>query len=214
MIAKNHYSKILLSKQELTKVYKTLKQEAETKLLLHLPNCSTDDPYRIDVENVLQEHLSEVFESAKLALIVDGVDLEKENVSIEDFLAVEPHIETVPYDPSINLQLRLILQKVEAKTHQVTRLRRELPFQARDAYEQLIASADREYSAILEKADLGAADEIEIVDEALILKDYSSAIDNLCEVRKLLPMQQQRVSSYNQVIDFLANLYEAQKTEV
>lgn len=208
MAAKDHYAKILLSKQQLIDVYKQLKRALETKLLLHLPNCSTHDPYRIEVENVLNEHLTDVLNSTKDALIVDGIDLGEHNISIEEILALESHVEVAPYDPSLNLKLRLVLQEVETQTTKVTRLRRELPLQAKDAYEHLISTADQELKSYVEELDLPVPPSYTLNPQSEESKSLGESIINLCEIRKSLPLQESKIRAFNQVVEFLGKVYE------
>ncbi|RKP30135.1 Mis14-domain-containing protein [Metschnikowia bicuspidata] len=219
MVSKHHYDKISLSKRELGRIYKRLQHVTQLNLRLHLPNCSSVDPYRIDVENALNAHLAQTFDRARYALVVDGMDLEEANLSIESVLALAPHIEVEPYDPGLDAKLRNVLQQLEDLTVQVTRLRRELPLQARDAYEQLVATAEQELKGLLDK-EIGAdASEASAETDANgdphippdVLSDLNQAIANLSHVRKTLPVQENIIRAHNQVYDFLLDYYNRQK---
>lgn len=209
MVSKHHYSKILISKQELATVYKLLKKATEDKLRLHLPKCSAVDPYRVEVENILNRHLAEILADAKYALIVDGIDLEEADVSIQSILTLEPYVQVEPFDPSLDTKLRNVLQEVEDRTIQVTRLRRELPLQARDAYEQLVYTADQELKATF-KDEETLADPLCPPLDGEISTNFQKTISNLSHIHDNLPVLENKIKLYNQVYDFLVDVYNRQ----
>lgn len=153
IMSANHYQKILLSKQDLAYLYLQFVAAANAKISHHLPASDSLDPLRIEVENIVNNHLGEAFEMAKLAFVVDGHDLGELAVSVHELLALRPSEEVVPFDTELNTRLRAVIQQVERETTEVTRLRRELPQQARDAYEALVSATDAEVTAMIKEME-------------------------------------------------------------
>lgn len=215
-----HYDKIVLSKQDLAHLYRQFLVASQAKIQHHLPVSDRHDPLRVEVENIVNDNLAAAFEMAKLAFIVDGRDLAEENVLIRDILALQPLEEVVPFDTELNQKLRAVIQLVEKETTEVTRLRRELPQQARDAYESLVASTDQEVTSIIkELADV----EREMVDiptreETIpnadgIVQDLEESIKSLAGLKSALPRQQAQLDSLDQTITFLEESYRRQQAE-
>lgn len=212
MVSKHHYPKIALSKQELSKLFKLLKKVLEDKLQLHLPKCGAVDPHRVEVENILNQHLAEILDDVKCSLLVDGIDLEEENMSIPSILALEPYVQVEPYDPELNIKLNDVLREIENQTISITSLRREIPLQTSDAYEQLVITADEEVKAALGEAEIPAMPPCSPLD-AQVTTNYQEAIKNLSHVHDNLPVLENKIKSYNQVYDFLVSVYNQQNNE-
>lgn len=218
-MSSQHYEKILLTKQDLAHVYKQFVYAAQTKIRHHLPGSDSHDPLKIEVENIVNDYLAQVFEMAKHALVVDGQDLGSSEVSIKELLSLTPTEEVVPFDAEVNQRLRSVIQAVEKETTEVTRLRRELPQQARDAYEQLVAATDQEVTAVI--AELGESDalaELPTYDETVphsaeIVDELLASVDALHRLKSLLPRQKAQLASLSQTIQFLEDSYKKQQAE-
>lgn len=213
-----HYDKIVLSKQDLAHLYRQFLAASRAKILHHLPVSDRLDPLRVEVENIVNDHLAAAFEMAKLAFIVDGRDLAEENVLIRDILALQPLEEVVPFDTELNQKLRSVIQLVEKETTEVTRLRRELPQQARDAYESLVAATDHEVTSIIKEladSDLGDL-EVPSMEETIpngdaIVADLEESVRVLAGLKSALPNQRAQLDSLDQTIRFLEDNYRRQQ---
>lgn len=211
-----HYDKILLTKKDLAHVYKQFVSAQHAKIQEHLPGSDNHDPLRVQVENLVNEHLAAVFEMAKHALVVDGADMEGSDVPISELLLLKPTEEVYPFDAQLNQQLRETIETVERQTTEVTRLRRELPQQARDAYEQLVSSVDGEVTALVKELNEDADEVVEteqIPNDRHIREELLKSIYDLNAVKRELPRHVEQVSSLSSAIDFLTEHYEKQKLE-
>ncbi|KAF3988079.1 hypothetical protein FT663_02650 [Candidozyma haemuli var. vulneris] len=223
MSASSHYEKIALTKQELAHVYKQFVDAAQKKYEQHLPVSGRHDPLQIEVENSVNEMFAEVFEMAKWALIVDGNDFAENDISMKEFLSLRPTEEVMPLDTQLNSKLRTVIQEVEKETTEVTRLRRELPERAKDAYESLISSTDEDVTAFIknlnEKYETSQEDEIhpellETIPSAQdLLSDYEESIARLSALKNELPRQLAQMESWNSTIEFLEERREQQQAE-
>lgn len=218
MSASQHYEKILLTKQDLAHVYRPFVVAAQNKIKQHLPVSDSHDPLQIAVENLVNEHLAAVFEMAKSALIVDGHDLGEEDISIKELLSLKPTEEVVPFDTDLNQKLRSIIQSVEQETTEVTRLRRELPQQARDAYEALVSATDQEVTSIIK--DLAKDEQVQLptMEETIpnadeLVDEFLQCVTQLHALKSTLPTHQAQLDLLNQTIQFLENSYKKQQAE-
>lgn len=220
MSANQHYEKITLTKQDLSYVYKQFVLSAQRKIKQHLPVSDSHDPLQIEVENIVNEHLAQVFEMAKSAFFVDGHDLGEENIMIKDVLSLKPTEEVMPFDAELNQKLRLVIQGVEKETTEVTKLRRELPQQAKDAYESLVANTDYEVTTLIK--DLTQGDEEmpslpsveEIIPEANeITSELLESIRNLYTLKTSLSKQKAQLDSLDHTIQFIEDSHTKQKRE-
>lgn len=219
MSAHQHYEKILLTKQDLAHVYRQFVDSAQTKIKHYLPVSDSNDPLQIEVENLVNEHLAEVFEMAKSALIVDGHDLGQEDVSIKDLLSLKPTEEVVPFDTDLNQKLRLIIQNVEKETTEVTRLRRELPQRARDAYESLVANTDQEVTTLIKELnDYETPQKLPSLLDTIpkseeLADEFLQSVLKLHALKNFLPKHRAQLDSLNQTIQFLEDSYRKQESE-
>lgn len=210
MSASKHYEKISLTKQDLAHVYKQFINAVQDKAEHFMPVSGRDDPLRVDVENLVIETITEVFEMAKWAIIVDGNDFSQEDLSVKDVLLLQPTEEVMPFDTQLNLTLRGLIQEVERETTEVTRLRRELPERAKDAYDLLVTTTDQEVTALLKS--LNEADEAEEPSPELettvpnaddLTKNYEESILRLQALKRDLPEQITTMGSWGQTMEFL-----------
>ncbi|GEQ72808.1 hypothetical protein JCM33374_g6496 [Metschnikowia sp. JCM 33374] len=151
MSAHEHFTKISLTKQELAHVYRQFFYASQAKIKQMLPGCTPHDEFSTQIQNTISKHLERTFEMAKHAMVVDGRDLAAHDVSVHDLLSIQERHEVVPFDVELNQQLRDLVETVEEETTEVTRLRRELPQQARDTYEQLVMATDEQVTAIVKE---------------------------------------------------------------
>lgn len=220
MSASQHYEKISLSKQDLSHVYKQFILSTQRKIRHYLPASDNHDPLLIEVENIVIEHLAQVFEMAKSALIVDGHDLGEENIMIKDLLSLQPTEEVVPFDAELNQKLRSVIQQVEKKTTEVTRFRRELPQRAKDAYESIVTNTDYEVTALIkeftpeddELQELPSDQEI-IPNSEEITNELLESVKNLYSLKTGLSKQKAQLDSLNHTIQFLEESYAKQERE-
>lgn len=220
MSANQHYEKISLTKQDLSHVYKQFVLSAQKKIRHHLPVSDSHDPLQIEVENIVNEHLAQVFEMAKSALYVDGHDLGEESIMISDLLSLKPTEEVMPFDTELNQRLRLVIQQVERETTEVTRLRRELPQQAKDAYESLVTNTDFEVTALIKELTQDEMDPQNLPSESEIIPNASEitselleSIRNLYALKTGLSKQKAQLTSLNHTIQFLEESYSKQERE-
>lgn len=223
MSASLHHEKIALTKKELMYVYKQFVEAAHSKYSQHLPGSDRHDPLQIEVENLVNETFAEVFEMAKWALVVDGLDFSQENISIKELLLLKPTEEVMPFDTELNLNLRTLIQQVEKETTEVTKLRRELPDRARDAYELLISTTDEEVTSIIKELNeeykersksAENRDLKEVIPSANdLICDYEESIERLSALKKALPEQLAQVESWNNTVDFLEERHQQQQME-
>lgn len=225
MSANQHYEKISLLKQDLAYLYRQFVDASKAKIEQNLPNAGPLDPLQVEVENIINDYLAEAFEMAKLAFVVDGHDLGQEQTLFRDILLLKPSEEVLPLDLELNQKLRSIIHQVELETTEVTRLRRELPQQAKDAYEQLVSTADQEVTAIVKDLSKSKPKEEEekepeysveetIPNAAEITAELEESIRTLYGLKAALPAHQAQLKSLNDTIEFLQNNYERQQSEV
>ena len=80
-------------------------------------------------------------------ILADGLDLQ--NVLIHDILSLKTLENVEKIDSEITIQLRKIFQEFEQETVDVTKLRRDLPKQASEMYNDIIKQTDGEVSEII-----------------------------------------------------------------
>ncbi|KAK6462505.1 kinetochore protein Mis14 like-domain-containing protein [Scheffersomyces coipomensis] len=220
MNSTNDYEKIPISKQDLKYVYNQIHNNITSKLDLHLPTLN-NDPLKSKVASALDEFLMEAFDLAKSAFIIDGQNIESnENIAISDLLALKAKETVEPFDLNINSRLRDVLLQVEQETVELTRLRRELPYQAQQTYENLVTLTDREVSRMLEtleEVETKEQDETEgnvIPNFSDILEDYETHILTLNELKKVIPLRKAELDKFDETIQFLETAYKKQQTEL
>ncbi|KAJ8142750.1 hypothetical protein OY671_004115 [Metschnikowia pulcherrima] len=242
MSAHEHYSKISLTKRELAHVYRQLFYAAQTKIQQTLPGCEPHDQFSTQVQNIINKRIEDTFERAKYALIVDGMDMANDDTSISELFAIRPNEEVVPFDTALNQQLRDLIEHVERETTEVTRLRRELPQQARAAYEQLVADTDAQVTEIVKAIENGEDrkgvhindavngseakdDKFKEIETALengrspvpnaeaIKERLSASIDNLYAYKNELPSLGSEIRSLAETVDVLMQIYEKSRKE-
>ncbi|KAK6199263.1 kinetochore protein Mis14 like-domain-containing protein [Scheffersomyces amazonensis] len=217
------YEKIAISKQDLKYVYNQILNKTTSKLDLHLPT-SNNDPLKAKVGNLLDEFLLEAFELAKSAFIIDGKDIDAgDQLSISEILSLRAKETVEPFDLNINSRLREILLQVEQETVELTKLRRELPFKAKESYDNLVSSTDKEVSTILElleqqekeeeeKDDI-LMNEDEIPNFSSLLQDYERHILTLNDLKKSIPLRKAELDRFDETIQFLETAYKKQQIE-
>ncbi|CAH6720985.1 kinetochore-associated protein Nsl1p [[Candida] jaroonii] len=146
----NGHEKLQMTKQDLIFVYNQLLGSIIPKIETHLPQ---KDHIRDEVLDLLHDFLIEVFEDAKHAMVVDGIDLNKSNTSIQDVLSIKPREKTEPFNIEENDKLRNILKSFEEETIEVTRLRKKIPQDISDVFDSIINDTDAEVTQILNELD-------------------------------------------------------------
>ncbi|KAK6454284.1 kinetochore protein Mis14 like-domain-containing protein [Scheffersomyces xylosifermentans] len=219
------YERIKLSKQELKYIYTQILNETTEKLNLHLP-ASNGDPLKSKVATVLDEFLLGAFDLAKSAFVIDGIDMgadEHAETPINDILSPQTREVVEPFDSGVNKRLRDVLLNVEQETVQLTKLRRELPVRAKQAYLDLVSRTDKEVSTILEElerlANAEQGQEDEDTEKAIaniedISQDYESHILILNELKRTIPVRRAELDSINETIQFLEKAYNHQQKEL
>lgn len=149
----DNYEKLQLSKQDLKYIYTQLLHNILGKLDLHLPT-SDNDPLKTTVTNLLHEYLKEVFETAKHAMVIDGVDMAlKRANTISDLLSLKTREKTESFDFELNSQLKDLLQQIEQETIEVTDLRKNIPQEFGVKYELVVADTDKLVTEFLTSLD-------------------------------------------------------------
>ncbi|OBA22090.1 hypothetical protein METBIDRAFT_31048 [Metschnikowia bicuspidata var. bicuspidata NRRL YB-4993] len=234
MGANDHYTKILLSKSELAHVYRQVFYASQEKFKKLLPGCAPHDEFLMQVQNMMSANLETTFEKAKYALIVDGEDLADNDVHLNKLLTIEEREEVVPFDTELNQQLRDLIKQVENETTEVTQLRRELPQEARAAYEKLVLSIDQQVTdfikEITENAEtdenFGSLDsgmkelmsamessQVPIQNSDTIRARILESLQNLYSLKKELPQLRSELQSCDDTTAFMMNVYEKLKVE-
>lgn len=222
MNVNDDYEKIALSKQDLKFVYGQIVSSTISKLDLHLPE-KNNDPMKDNIANLLDEFIVGGFDLLKYALIVDGIDMshESDRESISKILSLKPKEKVEDFDASINAKLRDVLLRVEEETMDVTRLRREIPSRAKEAYKSIVSQTDMEITQILEETESEFIDKnseeenimnsIENIDE--LANEYEKHILRLQQLKNSIPERKAELSRLQETINFLEDAYNKQKEE-
>ena len=134
--------------------------------------------------------------------MADGLDLQ--NVLIHDILSLKTLENVEKIDSEITIQLRKIFQEFEQETVDVTKLRRDLPKQASEMYNDIIKQTDGEVSEIInmieqqsqeyqkvQQAHNNTDDRFEKIIESMdfsqINQNYNDHLQLLNETNKNLP---------------------------
>lgn len=195
-----------------------------SKLDYHVPGSGPHDPLKMAVEDQLDSILLQTFEMAKGALVVDGHDLNEDNVDVKDLLAFDTEEEVAPFDSQLNNSLRAIIGKVEQETTSITKLRRELPQKAAETYQELIHAIDKDVTMTLVELDTEGQNEGNEEDETdvstniprldQIVDDYQRSLTLLHECKKTIPERKAELDSLNEIIKFLEDSYEEQQRQL
>lgn len=123
------HEKLQLVGEDVKYLKSQFSEASEAKLSLHLP---TDDSLKVRVKELVEEFIQETFEMARHSMVVNGVDMTtQESLSgalTRDTEAVEP------FDVELNEKLRNMYAQVDEETMEVTKLRRQVPEEAKQAY--------------------------------------------------------------------------------
>lgn len=199
------------------------------KLNLHLPT-SDDDPMKNKVTNMLHDYLKDVFEMAKYAMVVDGVDLgSKKANGLADLLSLRPKEKTEPFDFELNSKLREILQDIEHETVEVTSLRKQIPGEFKQRYGQVVAEIDEEVSTFLSALEKNNDNDNEPnnndndnngFNESFndfndktngklddMLNEYETHLIQLNQLKSSIPKQKAEIQTINELITFLEEKY-------
>lgn len=211
----NDYETIQLTKQDLRYLHGQIYQNIASKLDLHLPT-SPNDPLKSNVAAALDDFLLDVFEMALDALVVDGSAImppaggaESRRDAVAALLALDSSEQkTEPFDFELNAELRKVIQQVEEETVEVTRYRRELPQESRNAYEELVGKTDGEVTELLRQIDHTEAAPVVLGElnperAQLIERDYYESLQRLVKLNQVLPEQRADISRLAETILFL-----------
>jgi kinetochor protein Mis14/NSL1 len=211
----NDYETIQLTKQDLRYLHGQIYENTASKLDLHLPT-SPNDPLKSNVAVALDDFLLDVFEMALDALVVDGSAIEppvggpeSRRDVVAALLALDSSEQkTEPFDFELNAELRKVIQQVEEETVEVTRYRRELPQDSRNAYEELVGKTDAEVTELLRQIDHAEAapvvpGELDPERAQLIERDYYESLQRLVKLNQVLPEQRADISRLAETILFL-----------
>lgn len=211
----NDYETIQLTKQDLRYLHGQIYQNTASKLDLHLPT-SPNDPLKSNVAAALDDFLLDVFEMALDALVVDGSAIEppaggaeSRRDAVAALLALDSSEQkTEPFDFELNAELREVIQQVEEETVEVTRYRRELPQDSRNAYEELVGKTDKEVTELLRQIDHAEAapvvsGELDPERVQVIERDYYESLQRLVRLNQVLPEQRADISRLAETILFL-----------
>lgn len=225
----NGHEKLQMTKQDLIFVYNQLLGSIIPKIETHLPQ---KDHIRDEVLDLLHDFLIEVFEDAKHAMIVDGIDLSANNSSIQDVLSIKPREKTEPFNIEENDKLRDILKSFEEETIEVTKLRKKIPQDISSVFDSIIDSTDAEVTQILneledkdtpdkenneednndqESKDNKEEDKGEDKEEDTknqMINDYEQHLIKLLELKEQIPKQLSEIDRLNEITVFLQNKYE------
>lgn len=201
------HEKLQLSKQDLTFIYNQILNETLSKLDLHLPTTN-DDPMKHKVTNLLHDFLKDVFEMAKNAMVIDGIDIGDSSTSISDVLSLTPREKTQPFDTELNSQLREILQNIEQETITVTQLRKNVPKDVDDKYSKVVQDVDQTVSSFLNELDskqveTPTTNDIEIPRIQEIIGHYEAHLIQLNELKDTVPKQRVEVEKLGEIAEFL-----------
>ena len=222
------YEKIDLSKQDFQYVFNNILQAIMAKLNLHLP-AAQNDPLKEQVSTILEEFLINTFDNSKYSILADGLDLQ--NVLIHDILSLKTLENVEKIDSEITIQLRKIFQEFEQETVDVTKLRRDLPKQASEMYNDIIKKTDGEVSEIInmieqqsqeyqkvQQAHNNTDDRFEKIIESMdfsqINQNYNDHLQLLNETNKNLPSLKIEFEKYNRTVQFLEDAYQQQLKEM
>lgn len=224
MSANQNYEKLQLSKQDLRYLFSQLRNDITSKLDYHVPGSGPRDPLKMEVENQLNQFLLETFEMAKNAMVIDGHDLQDQEIPVKELLSLENMEEVAPFDTELNNSLREIIGEVERETTEMTRLRRELPKKSRNAYSKLISDTDMNVTMALtnleteseeqeEKAEFTNESKLKEIIPRIdhIIEDYQQSLLLLNESKKTIPERRAELESLDESIQFLEASYLAQK---
>lgn len=127
--------KIRLSVSDFRYVYDEINTRAQELMRLHFPDKSSDDPLIDGVAHEVQRFINEVFETARHSIIVE--DAPHVQVPITELLENAPSgIE--PFDLELNKRKRELSALADARTIEVTELRKTQPVRLRERYKQLV----------------------------------------------------------------------------
>lgn len=217
----NNYEKLQLSKQDLKYVYQQILNSILDKLDLHLPT-SDDDPLKNTVTNLLHDYIKEIFDMAKNALVIDGVDMSQRNAStISEVLSLKPREKTESFDFELNATLKEVLQNIEQETIEVTNLRKQIPQEFGEKYEDVVTDADKLVTEFLTYLDQQSdkEKESEPVNEPAgsdagiiprldqMVEDYETHLMQLHQLKDSIPTQRAEIDKLNEITQFLQDKY-------
>ncbi|EGV65756.1 hypothetical protein PSN45_003456 [Yamadazyma tenuis] len=212
-----NHQKLQLTKQELRFIYNQVLNHVLAKLDLHLPTPN-NDPMKNKVTNLLHDYLKEVFEMAKHAMVVDGLDMSTRGAaSISDVLSLKPKEKTEPFDFELNSKLREILQSVEQETIEVTQLRKKIPQKIDAKYSNVVQDVDQKVSEFLDRLNTiepeididKSSDDIEDILPRIseIIQDYETHLIQMNELKDTIPKQTAEVEKLSELVQFLEEQY-------
>jgi kinetochor protein Mis14/NSL1 len=221
-MSKQHYDKLDLSMEELRTMYRNVYEFGRQRLDKHLPQEAENNNDQL--KNMVFEHLSQAmiqsFDWAKESMVVDGRD---DTDSIASLINLKSKQTVVPLDKEANSELRKIIHEVEQETIALTQLRKNLPLQLRQDYQNLLSSTDAEVSQLLYDIDTRYQDKDDNLDEEKIPKfedldalidDYEEYTSVLHSLKLSLPKTSGEFNKINETIDFLEKIYQNQQNQL
>lgn len=203
--------KIRLTKNELINLYKSLQITTEKELAFNLPN--SEPSFKSEVKSLILQRLIDALIESGNNLVIDGIDVEENNISIKEIL----EFETLT-DEQLALEIKLeyenLSEKIDTKFNAITHIRRELPGQAMATIGGLVTSADHEVKNVLQNVlqNPVPSDFPSVINNVSndVMTDYSQSILNLYQVRNDLPLHENKIKALKQVTDFMFSVYDGQ----
>ncbi|KAK9320782.1 kinetochore protein Mis14 like-domain-containing protein [Lipomyces orientalis] len=194
------HQKLQLVSQDVLFLQKKFLDVAKTKIDANFPAqpSGEQDPLKQQVEEIVKEFILRTIELSKHSLVVNGI--EGADPSLDSLMKgadLDKDEETDKYEPfdlELNEQVRELYSEIDKETVEVTKLRREGPLRALEAYKSKLDTLDEQRAnAQTESMDMDDAEFVDVKMQEflprseIIAAGFESLIATLRDMKKNVP---------------------------
>ncbi|KAK9354197.1 kinetochore protein Mis14 like-domain-containing protein [Lipomyces doorenjongii] len=194
------HQKLQLVSQDVSFLQRKLLDIAKAKIDGNFPPQPSggQDPLKEQVEEIVKQFILRTIELSKYGLVVNGI--EGSNPSLDSLMKgadldkEEEADKYEPFDLELNEQVRELYAQIDEETVEVTKLRREAPLRALEAYKSKLDRLDEQRTNA--QTDDLAMDDADFADMKVeeflprresIIADFEKLISSLREMKKSVP---------------------------
>ncbi|KAK9480565.1 kinetochore protein Mis14 like-domain-containing protein [Lipomyces japonicus] len=192
---------------------------AKKKIDSNLPDSQIQDPLKGEVEILVNDFITRIFQTAKHSLVINGVegsDISIENLingSAEPVQVAEQH---ESFDLELNEKVRELYAQIDEETVQVTALRRQAPLKAVESYKAELERIEKDLQSALASGDeeqSGVNQDEEQVDTSTTLprqdelrSHFQELVATLKDMKKSLPSTSSKIDRAEAAVAHLHGL--------
>ncbi|KAK9236328.1 kinetochore protein Mis14 like-domain-containing protein [Lipomyces kononenkoae] len=212
------HQKLQLVSQDVRFLQRMLVDNAKAKIDANFPTQSAggQDPLKDQVEEIVKQFVLRTIELSKYSLVVNGT--EGANPSLDSLMKgadldkEEEADKYEPFDLELNEQVRELYARIDEETVAVTKLRREAPLRAREAYKSKLDMLDEpRQKAQIENVVVDDAEvNTDSMEEFLprregVMSDFETLVATLRDMKKSVPAASSKLDRAEAALAHLSN---------